>query len=274
MNFSNYDLESSFFIEYPASQFEINTTNRISLSDSSTISSNSNKPTKINILYNNNCIKKKQSKIIYKKNNNKNNKNNNNNNYDKIYNKNNNKILKNNNNNNIKNIYNNEIINNWYIVFQKYKFIYQLILDKNTKIFNILNLLSIFLTTLLGIFSAFKMSAYTDNNLSVTTNFVKAGTACIMCLEFFTAFIIALSKKYSNNSRTNEIKQYIFHLNIFIGEIYAQLLNSNIYKDNANKFIKLHINKYTKLIIRKPLLSINENNYCEKEYQKYISNHC
>lgn len=274
MNFSNYDLESAFYIEYNTpSQYEICNQNRISSSDS-TSSFNSNK--KVNILNNNNHIKKKPSKIIFKKKNSNNSESNINNElqYDKMYDSNNkNKILKFNNLNNSKNI-TNEIINNWYILFQKYKFYYQLILDKNAKFFNYLTLLSIFLTTILGLFSAFKMSVNTNDNPSVNINFQKSGTAVSMVIEFIIAFIIAYSKRYNNSDRIRHIEQYIFNLNIFIGEIHAQLLNYNLYKNNNNKFIKLHINKYTKLIIKKPILSISETEYCEKEYKKHHISLC
>lgn len=270
MEFNNYNLDSNFYIEYNTpSQYEICNQNRISSSDS-TSSLNSNK--KINIL-NNNHIKKKPSKNIFKKkySNNENNENNNLQ-YDKIYDDNKNKLLKFNNLNNHKNI-TNEIINNWYILFQKYKFYYQLILDKNARFFNYLSFLSIFLIIILGLLSAFKMSVNTNDNPS-TGSFQKSGTAVSMVLEFFIAFIMAYSKKYNNNERTRHIEQYIFNLNIFIGEIHAQLINYNLYKNNNNKFIKLHINKYTKLIIKKPILSISETEYCDKEYKKHYASLC
>lgn len=278
MNFNNYNLDSGFYIEYNVpSQYEICNQNRISSSDSTGSTSSNNK---LNILYNNNNnnhIKKKPSKIVYKKRNNEI-ITNNNIQYDNIYN-NKSKILKVNNFTNPNNT-TNELINNWYALFQKYKFYYQLVLDKNARFFNYLTFFSIFLTTSLGLFSAFKMSVITSDNLSnnstfyTVSNFQKGGSAVIMVLEFLTAFIIALSKKYNNNERTRELEQYIFNLNIFIGEIHAQLINYNLYKNNSNKFIKMHINKYTKLIIKKPVLSISETRYCEIEYNKYHSNLC
>jgi len=189
--------------------------------------------------------------MIFNNNNDNNNNNNDNNN--------------NNNNNNI-NGWDNEAnitIINWYHSFKKKKFIYQYIMDKNKNISNILHVLSILLSSSLGIFSAFKLS-FSNKDYVTISDFI------LMFLNFINALITALSKKYIDEKRNEEIRKYILELDNFLGEIAAQVLKSLNYRINADEFFNINNDKYTKLITTAPNITLHEIQDARKKYKEYI----
>ena len=62
-----------------------------------------------------------------------------------------------------------DTLDNWYEAFLRQSFVYQFILDRNYKMSNKLNMISVIFSSLLGIFSAFKL--WIDNDALFQTIF-------------------------------------------------------------------------------------------------------
>jgi hypothetical protein len=156
---------------------------------------------------------------------------------------------------------------NWYKTFKQQSFIYQFVLDRNIKISDRLAIISIISSGLLGIFSGFKLWIDNDSIFQTVSNIL------LMLLNFLVALITSASKRYIDDKRNETIRLYVEEVDIFIGELSAQVLNSPVYRMNADKFFKLNNNKYTKLISFAPNLSINEINEGKKNFIMY-KEHC
>jgi hypothetical protein len=154
-------------------------------------------------------------------------------------------------------------IKNWYNIFKQQSFIYQLILDKNRLISDRLSVISIISSTSLGLFTGFKLWKENDIIFQTTSNII------LMLSNFSVAIMTALSKRYIDDKRNESITQYIEHVDIFLGEISAQLLKSTHYRMNADEFFKINNDKYTSLISSAPSLSISEIEYGKKQYNNY-----
>ena len=94
-----------------------------------------------------------------------------------------------------------------------------------------------------------------------------------MLLNFVVALITAASKRYIDDKRNETIRAYVEEVDIFLGELSAQVLNSPVYRMNADKFFKLNNSKYTKLISSAPNLSLTEIDEGKKEFALY-KEHC
>ena len=136
-------------------------------------------------------------------------------------------------------------------------------MDKNKNISNILHVLSILLSSSLGIFSAFKLS-FSNKDYATISDFI------LMFLNFINALITALSKKYIDEKRNEEIRKYILELDNFLGEIAAQVLKSLNYRINADEFFNINNDKYTKLITTAPNITLHEIQDARKKYKEYI----
>lgn len=158
-------------------------------------------------------------------------------------------------------------ITNWYKTFKQQSFIYQFVLDRNRKISDNLAIISIISSTFLGIFSGFKLWINNDAVFQTVSNVL------LMLLNFITAFIIATSKRYIDDKRNETIRTYVEDIDMFIGELSAQVLNSPVYRMNADKFFKQHNTKYTRLISMAPNLSIDEINKGKEHFTLY-KEHC
>jgi X-X-X-Leu-X-X-Gly heptad repeat protein len=158
-------------------------------------------------------------------------------------------------------------ITNWYKTFKQQSFIYQSVLDRNKKISNNLALISILSSALLGIFSGFKLWIGNDETFQTISNIL------LMLFNFIVGIITAASKSYIDDKRNEIIRAYVEQLDIFIGELSAQVLNSPIYRMNADEFFKSNNVKYTKLISSAPNLSLGEISEGKRQYILY-SDHC
>ena len=154
-------------------------------------------------------------------------------------------------------------IKNWYNIFKQQSFIYQLILDRNRLISDRLSVISIISSTSLGLFTGFKLWKENDVIFQTTSNII------LMLSNFSVAIMTALSKRYIDDKRNESITQYIEHVDIFLGEISAQLLKSTHYRMIADEFFKINNDKYTSLISSAPNLSISEIEYGKKQYNNY-----
>ncbi len=158
----------------------------------------------------------------------------------------------------------NVTIKNWYKIFKQQSFIYQTILDKNLLISDRLSVVSIISSSILGIFSGFKIWINNDKTFQVTSDIM------LMFLNFTVALITSLSKRYIDDKRNEEIRAYIIEVDNFIGEISAQVLKTSMYRMPANKFFKLNNDKYTRLIATAPNMSITELTYGKQKYKNFI----
>ena len=158
-------------------------------------------------------------------------------------------------------------ITNWYKTFKQQSFIYQYVLDKNRKISDRLAITSIISSALLGIFSGFKLWVENDVFFQTVSNIL------LMLFNFLVALITATSKRYIDDKRNETLRTYVEEVDIFIGELSAQVLNSPVYRMNADEFFNQNNSKYTKLISSAPNLSINEINEGKKQFAIY-KEHC
>jgi hypothetical protein len=159
----------------------------------------------------------------------------------------------------------NTTIKNWYKIFKRQSFIYQWILDRNRLISDRLSLASIISSSLLGIFSGFKL--WINNNLLFQTT----SDIILMLLNFGVALLTSASKRYIDTQRNETIRVYIEKVDSFLGEISAQVLKSPIYRINATDFFNLNNDKYTELISTSPNLSIYELNTSKIVYNTYVN---
>jgi hypothetical protein len=160
----------------------------------------------------------------------------------------------------------NKTINNWYQLFKQQSFIYQWILDRNKKMSDHLNAISVVSSSLLGIFSAFKL--WIDNDQLFQT----ISDVILMLLNFSVAFITSVSKRYVDDVRNESFRVYVEKVDKFLGLLSAQVLKSYNYRMNADLFFERYNETYTKIIITAPNLSIYELEIGKKEYTKYSEN--
>jgi hypothetical protein len=158
-------------------------------------------------------------------------------------------------------------IKNWYQILKQQSFIYQHVLDKNKQIADKLSILSIVSSSVLGIFSGFKLWI---NNIDT---FQTISDIILMLLNFVVAMITAMSKRYIDDKKNEKIRLYIEDVDNFVGIISAQVLNSPVYRMNADRFFKINNAKYTQLISNSPNLSITEINEGKQKYIRY-KEHC
>lgn len=159
----------------------------------------------------------------------------------------------------------NVTIKNWYKIFKQQSYIYQWVLDENKKMSDRLNVASIILSSLLGIFSGFKLWREDDLIFQTISNVI------LMLLNFGVALLTALSKRYIDDKKNETIKSYIEEVDIFLGEISAQVLKSPVYRMDADEFFKQNNDKYTRLITMAPNLSLSELNMSKQMFQQYYS---
>jgi len=121
---------------------------------------------------------------------------------------------------------------------------------------------SILTSSILGIFGGFKLwipdptfQTYSDI-IFILTNFV-------------VALITALSRRYGDDKRTDSIRKYVSEIDEFLGEISAQVLKSPVYRMNADDFFRENNDKYTKLIISAPNMTLDEISKSKNLYKEY-----
>lgn len=157
-------------------------------------------------------------------------------------------------------------LDNWYEAFTRQSYIYQYILDRNRKISDNLNLISVISSSSLGIFSAFKLWIQDDNKFQVASNVL------MMFFNFIIAIITATSRRYLDDKKNEEIRTYIEEVDKFLGQLSAQYLKAHVYRLDADEFFKSFNDTYTKLISSAPNLSLNELDLGHKKYIIYKEN--
>lgn len=154
-------------------------------------------------------------------------------------------------------------IKNWYHTFKQQSFIYQWVLDNNSKISEKLAISAIMSSSMLSLFSGFSLW-FSDDLFRTISSII------IILSNFMIAILTSLSRRYGNDTRADSIRNYVREIDEFLGEISAQVLKAAIYRMNADDFFKQNNDKYTKLIMFAPNLSLDELSKSKKEYNSYI----
>ena len=154
-----------------------------------------------------------------------------------------------------------ETINNWYLTFKQHSFVYQLVLDRNITISDYLIYFSIFSSFILGLFSGFKILIGNDIIYQTLSNIL------FMFFNFGNAILMALSKNYTDVVKNEHLRNYINRVDDAIGELSSQIMISPEYRDNADHFIKINIEKYDKIFREAPNISLYESNKAIEIYK-------
>jgi len=157
----------------------------------------------------------------------------------------------------------NNTINNWFDVCKEYRWRYQFILDRNYYFANQLNSLSIIFSSVLSIFSGFKLW---QNSL----NFQTASNIVMLISNTVIAGITTLSKKYIDDSRNEKMRTFIENMDKFIGVIHSQAMVAPIYRMDSSQFIKSNISTYTDMMTTCPNLSLSEYILAKEKYKEYL----
>jgi len=154
-------------------------------------------------------------------------------------------------------------LDNWYEAFQRQSFVYQFILDRNYKMSNKLNMISVIFSSLLGIFSAFKLWIANDTVFQTVSNIL------LMFSNFTVALITTQSKRFIDDKKNEQIRTYIEEVDTFLCHLSAQYLKSYVYRMNADDFFKTYNDEYTKIISSQPNLSLYELELGHSNYAIY-----
>jgi len=157
----------------------------------------------------------------------------------------------------------NTTIKNWYHTFKQQSYIYQWVLDNNKRMSDRLTTTSILTSSLLGIFTGFKLWILDDT-------FQMASNIILTLCNFLVALITAMSRKYADDKRQDSIRNYVREVDEFLGIISAQVLKSPIYRTNADDFFRTNNDKYTMLIMSAPNMSLDEISHAKKLYKIYL----
>ena len=157
----------------------------------------------------------------------------------------------------------NETINNWFETCREYRWRYQFILDRNYRLAAQLNGASITFSSVLSIFSGFKLwkNEQTFQNVS---NIV------MLISNTLIAGITTLSKKYIDDSRNEKIKNFVECMDKFLGVIHSQVIVSPIYRVDSFLFIQQNISEYTSLMTNCPNLTTREYTLAKKSYGIFL----
>ena len=158
----------------------------------------------------------------------------------------------------------NNTINNWFDVSKEYRWRYQFILDRNYYFAAQLNTVSIIFSSVLSIFSGFKL-------WQNSTSFQDASNIVMLISNTVIAGMTTLSKRYIDDSRNEKMRTFIESMDRFIGVIHSQAMVAPIYRMNSSEFIRTNISTYTDMMTACPNLTLNEYTLAKKKYKEYTS---
>jgi len=150
----------------------------------------------------------------------------------------------------------------WYETFKSESFKYKFIYDRNIEMSNKLNLSSIILASILGIFSGFKLWI-NDDVFQLVSNLL------LVFSNFGLAYIINLSKTYVDSQTNDQIRLHVDEIEFFLSKLSQQILKSKNYRMNADKFFQIIEDKYNDVISSGPMLSIEDIKTSVKAYKEY-----
>jgi hypothetical protein len=156
-----------------------------------------------------------------------------------------------------------ETVRNWRILFKENKYIYEWVLEKNHRISTNLNLISVISSSAMGCFSAFKLWVQDDRMFQATSDII------MLFSNFLIAAITTSSKRYIDDNRNEKIRNYLDEVGRFLGNITSELIKNAEYRMNADKFIRMQQEIYSKLIVNKPSISISELTSAKNAYRDF-----
>lgn len=163
----------------------------------------------------------------------------------------------------------NSTLKNWYFVFEEMSHSYQYILDRNYKISSNLSMISVISSSLLSLFSGFKLWIQDDKVFQSTSDII------MMLSNLAVAGVTTMAKRYIDDNRNEKIRIYIEEIDGFMNLVYAQYCSKPIFRTNAKQFFKDNNELYTKLMISSPNLSIKEMELAKEHYKTYKKTfHC
>lgn len=163
----------------------------------------------------------------------------------------------------------NSTLKNWYFVFEEMSHSYQYILDRNYKISSNLSMISVISSSLLSLFSGFKLWIQDDKVFQSTSDII------MMLSNLAVAGVTTMAKRYIDDNRNEKIRIYIEEIDGFMNLVYAQYCSKPIFRTNAKQFFKDNNELYTKLMISSPNLSIKEMELAKAHYKTYKKTfHC
>ena len=157
----------------------------------------------------------------------------------------------------------NSTLKNWYYAFEEMSHSYQYILDRNYKISSKLSMISVISSSVLSLFSGFKLWIQDDKVFQSTSDII------MMVSNFAIAGITTMAKRYIDDNRNEKIRIYIEEVDKFMNLVYSQYCSKPVFRINAKKFFKDNNETYTKLMISAPNLSIKEMELAKADYKKY-----
>ena len=157
-----------------------------------------------------------------------------------------------------------ETLEKWLESLRNQSFVYQWIIENNNKKSKQILFGIILLSALVGIFTGSKL--WISNN----TFFLRFSDITIMLINFSISYMTALSQKYIDNRKTEEITNYIMNVDQFIGEIMGIILTNSNNKINAIEFFTSHNEKYMNILIKSPSVEINDLINARKNYDKIM----
>jgi nitrate reductase NapAB chaperone NapD len=163
----------------------------------------------------------------------------------------------------------NSTLKNWYYAFEELSHSYQYILDRNYKISSNLSMISVISSSVLSIFSGFKLWIQDDKVFQYTSDII------MMVSNFAIAGVTTMAKRYIDDNRNEKIRIYIEEVDKFMNLVYAQYCNKPFLRMNAKDFFKNNNETYTRLMISCPNLSIREMELAKSHYKSYKKTfHC
>lgn len=163
----------------------------------------------------------------------------------------------------------NSTLKNWYYIFEELSHSYQYILDRNYKISSNLSMVSVISSSILSLFSGFKLWIQDDKVFQSSSDIM------MMLSNLAVAGITTMAKRYIDDNRNEKIRIYIEEVDKFMNLIYAQYCNKPALRMNAKDFFKNNNETYTKLMISAPNLSIKEMELAKSHYKTYKNTfHC
>ncbi len=163
----------------------------------------------------------------------------------------------------------NSTLKNWYYAFEELSHSYQYILDRNYKISSNLSMISVISSSVLSIFSGFKLWIQDDKVFQSTSDII------MMVSNFAIAGVTTMAKRYIDDNRNEKIRIYIEEVDKFMNLVYAQYCTKPFLRINAKDFFKNNNETYTRLMISSPNLSIREMELAKSHYKSYKKTfHC
>ncbi len=163
----------------------------------------------------------------------------------------------------------NSTLKNWYYAFEEMSHSYQYILDRNYKISSNLSMVSVVSSSLLSLFSGFKLWIQNDKIFQSTSDII------MMLSNLAVAGVTTMAKRYIDDNRNEKIRIYIEEVDKFMNLVYAEYCLKPVFRMNAKQFFKDNNEIYTKLMISAPNLSIKEMELAKEHYKTYKKTfHC